>query len=52
MSQHVNVYRNEPIPDSDDEPTLPSIPLLEEKAPPLVAMWRSILGLLLLGGTT
>jgi hypothetical protein len=48
VSKHI--YDDSVAPASDDEPTLPSVPVLEVKAPPLVAWWRAVLGLVLLGG--
>lgn len=44
------MYRAEAMPDSDDEPTLPSIRVCEEVSPPLVAWWRALLGFVLLDG--
>lgn len=39
------------LPDSDSEPTLPSIPILEApRRPPLVTWWRTLLAFLTLQG--
>lgn len=49
--QLADIY-DAPLPDSDNEPTLPSIHIAE--APwrlPLVAWWRTVLGLLTLEGS-
>lgn len=50
----MNIYRGDAIPNSDDEPTLPSIPVVEqqeqddEEGLPFVGWWRALLDFVLL----